>query len=323
MGPDSSRRPTNRGPALTASSIDSPCDKLVDIATAAQIVADGDIVALGGGLSHREPMALVRELIRQRRRDLHLIGSAHGIDVDLLVAAGCVSVVEESYVGFEQDFGLAPAYRRAAQERAIETRETCCYTMLQQLRAAEYGLPFMPVRGIAGTDIPSLHPEYRTVKNPYGDDWLFAVPPLAPDVALIHVTCADRLGNAVIPKPMVLDERFAHAGRKVVLSAETIVEPGEISPDEVIVPYFLVTAVTEAPFGAHPTSCYPNYTYDRVHIYEWTQQASTASGAQEYLDRWVRADGGEEGYRAGIGVNRLGALSQWSRGDARWQKLMT
>src|SRR3979490_547785 len=90
-------------------------DKLVDLDRAAALVADGALVALGGGLSARLPMALVRELIRQGRRGLHVVGSAHGIGGDLLVAAGSIAICEESYVGFEQDLGLAPAYRRAAQ----------------------------------------------------------------------------------------------------------------------------------------------------------------------------------------------------------------
>src|SRR5262245_56005499 len=119
-------------------------DKRCSLDEAIGLVGDGDTVALGGALSYREPMALVRELVRQGRRDLRLVGSAHGIDVDLLVGAGAVGAVEESYVGFEQDLGLAPAYRRAAETGAVDVRETCCYTLLQQLRAAEYGLPFMP-----------------------------------------------------------------------------------------------------------------------------------------------------------------------------------
>ncbi|MGD9529556.1 MAG: CoA-transferase, partial [Pseudonocardia sp.] len=115
-------------------------DKRVSLAEAAARVADGATVALGGGLCARLPMALVRELVRQGRRDLHVVGSAHSIDVDLLIAAGAVKVCEESYVGFEQDLGLAPAFRRAAQTGAIEVRESCCVTVLTQLRAAEMGL---------------------------------------------------------------------------------------------------------------------------------------------------------------------------------------
>lgn len=125
-------------------------DKLVDLDRAARAVDDGALVALGGGLSARLPMALVRELIRQGRRGLHVVGSAHSIDVDLLIATGALAICEESYVGFEQDLGLAPAYRRAAETGAIELRESCCATILAQLRAAEFGVPFLPVRGVKG-----------------------------------------------------------------------------------------------------------------------------------------------------------------------------
>src|SRR3979411_2807476 len=112
-------------------------DKLVDLDRAAALVADGAMVAVGGGLSARLPMALVRELIRQGRRGLVVMGAAHGIDVDLLIAPGAVAICEESYVGFEQDFGLAPAYRRAAQDGSVNIQESCCGPMLAQLRTAE------------------------------------------------------------------------------------------------------------------------------------------------------------------------------------------
>src|ERR1700712_1281369 len=120
-------------------------DKRTSLAAAAARVADGALVALGGGLCARLPMALVRELVRQGRQGLHLVGSAHSIDVDLLVAAGAGGGCGEGDVGFEQDRGLAPAFRRAAEAGAVEVRESCCATVLAQLRAAEMGVPFLPV----------------------------------------------------------------------------------------------------------------------------------------------------------------------------------
>src|ERR1700712_3510162 len=142
-------------------------DKRTSLAEAAARVGDGALVALGGGLCARLPMALVRELVRQDRRALPLVGSAHSIDVDLLIAAGAVKVCEESYVGFEQDLGLAPAFRRAAETKTIESRESCCVSILTQLRAAEMGVPFLPVRGVKGTDMLRLHPEYGLVSCPF------------------------------------------------------------------------------------------------------------------------------------------------------------
>src|SRR5581483_2400877 len=231
------------------------------------------------------------------------------------------SVVEESYVGFEQDFGLAPAYRRAGESRRITLRESCCYTILQQLRAAEYGLPFLPVRGIIGTGIAGLHPEYREIECPFTGVPLVAVPALAPDVALIHALAADRRGNVHLARPLVLDERFTFASKKVVVTVERIASEAEVAAAGVVLPYFAVTAVVEAPHGAHPTSCYPHYAYDRRHLAEWVTAAATDEGIAGYLDRYVH--GTEEGYLKVVGEERLEELTRWSESDQRWQELLS
>lgn len=295
-------------------------DKRCTLAEAAALVRDGDTVALGGALSYREPMALVRELVRHGRRDLRLVGSAHGIDVDLLVGAGVAGAVEESYVGFEQDLGLAPAYRRAAQAGTVAVRETCCYTLLQQLRAAEYGLPFMPVRGVAGTGIRDLHPEYGEVTCPFTDQTLVAVPALAPDVALIHGLSADRRGNVHLRRPLVLDERFAHAAKRVIVTVERLVDGDAVGDAGIVLPSFLVDAVVEAPLGAHPTSCYPHYTYDRAHLREWVAAAATDAGVGEHLARYITG-GGEAAYQEAVGSERLAGLAEWQASTERWMEL--
>ncbi|MBV9816904.1 MAG: CoA transferase subunit A [Solirubrobacterales bacterium] len=295
-------------------------DKRCGLPEAAGLVADGDVVAIGGGLSHREPMALVRELIRQGRRDLHVVGSAHGIDVDQLIGAEAIGVVEQSYVGFEQDFGLAPAYRRAAGQGAVQLRESCCYTILQQLRAAEYGLPFIPVRGIIGSDVLHLHPEYSEITCPFTGQRLIAVPPLAPDVALIHGLLADQHGNVHVRRPLVLDERFAFASRRVVVTVERLASSQEVSAAGVTIPYFLVDAVVEAPYGAHPTSCYPHYTYDREHIAAWIAAAAGDEGIREYFETYLAPD--ECHYRDQIGEAALARLRTFDESPERWQELM-
>lgn len=296
-------------------------DKLTTLEQAAARVSDGDVVALGGGLSARLPMALVRELIRQERRDLHLVGSAHGIDVDLLVAAGAVSICEESYVGFEQDLGLAPAYRRAAVAGQVRIAESCCITMLTQLRAAEAGLPFLPVRGVKGSDILSLHPEYAEITCPFTGEVLVAVPALSPDVALIHASLGDRRGNLHFDKPYVLDERFASASKLVVATVERVASSEEVAAAGITIPAHLVAAVAEAPFGAHPTSCYPEYAYDRNHLREYVEAAATADGATEYLDRFVTGAPTEEGYRKLLGEESLQRLRGWKTSTQAWKEL--
>jgi len=301
-------------------SLQPPRDKRVSLAEAVALVRDDAIVALGGGLSARLPMALVRELIRQGRRGLHLVGSAHGIDVDMLVAVGAVRRCEESYVGFEQDLGLAPAYRRAAEEGSIEVAESCCVSMLAQLRAAEMGLPFLPVRGVRGSDIAALHPEYATITCPFTGEVLIAVPALRPDVALLHAPSGDRYGNLHLEQPYVLDERFASASRVVIATVDELVSTEEVVASGVTIPAHLVTAVVLAPFGAHPTSCYPRYAYDHGHLREYVSAAQSGpDDFEKFLATYVC--GSEESYLTAVGAERLSTLADWSRSTADWQEL--
>ena len=301
-------------------SLQPPRDKRASLAEAVALVRDDAIVALGGGLSARLPMALVRELIRQGRRGLHLVGSAHGIDVDMLVAVGAVRRCEESYVGFEQDLGLAPAYRRAAEEGSIEVAESCCVSMLAQLRAAEMGLPFLPVRGVRGSDIAALHPEYATITCPFTGEVLIAVPALRPDVALLHAPSGDRYGNLHLEQPYVLDERFASASRVVIATVDELVSTEEVVASGVTIPAHLVTAVVLAPFGAHPTSCYPRYAYDHGHLREYVSAAQSGpDDVEKYLATYVC--GSEESYLTAVGAERLSTLADWSRSTADWQEL--
>lgn len=301
-------------------SLQPPRDKRVSLADAISLVSDGVMVALGGGLCARLPMALVRELIRQGRRGLHLIGSAHSIDVDLLVATGAVRRCEESYVGFEQDLGLAPSYRSAAEAGTIEVAESCCATILAQLRAAEMGLPFLPVRGVRGSDIGRLHPEYAEITCPFTGETLVAVPALRPDVALLHAPAGDRYGNLHLEQPYVLDERFASASRLVVATVDELVSTEEVVRSGVTIPAHLVAAVAEVPYGAHPSSCYPRYAYDRDHLREYVSAAQSGpADLEKYLATYVQ--GGEENYRQAVGSDRLGALAGWSYSVAAWQEM--
>jgi glutaconate CoA-transferase subunit A len=301
-------------------SLQPPGDKRASLAEAVSLVSDGAMVALGGGLCARLPMAMVRELIRQGRRGLHLIGSAHSVDVDLLVGTGAVRRCEESYVGFEQDLGLAPGYRRAAEAGTIEVAESCCATILAQLRAAEMGLPFLPVRGVRGSDIRRLHPEYAEITCPFTGEILVAVPALRPDVALLHAPAGDRYGNLHLEQPYVLDERFASASRLVVATVDELVSTEEVVRSGVTIPAHLVAAVAEVPYGAHPSSCYPRYAYDRDHLREYLTAAQAGAGdLEKYVATYVL--GSEENYRETIGPGRLNVLAGWSQSVAAWQEV--
>lgn len=300
-------------------------DKRTDLPSLAAYVSDGMTVAIGGGLSSREPMAVVRELIRQGRRDLRLVGSAHGIDVDLLCQAGAVGASAESYVGFEHDFGMAPGYRRAIESGAAVAEDSCCYTIVQQLRAAAMGLPFMPIRSVRGTDFETLHPEYVPMRCPFTGQDLLLVPAITPDVAIIHAQYGDVHGNLRIEGPPVADRLFARASRLVLATVERIVTNDEIQTrGGVTIPYFYVTAIAEVPFGAHPTACYPFYAYDRPHTARYIAAAKAGPDTfrREYLEPYVLEPADHAAYVAAVGGKRtLDRLASWSGGDLAWRSL--
>lgn len=304
--------------------MDTRHDKLCDLAALAAHVRPGDCVAIGGGLSWREPMAVLRELIRQGTGNLEVVGSAHGIDVDLLCGAGLVAASGESYVGFEQDFGLAPNYRRACESGAVAVRDNCCYTLVQQLRATIAGLPFMPLRSVRGTDFMALHPEFKTMTCPFTGEELVLVPALRPDVAILHAQYGDTRGNLRIEGPPVADLLFAKAATMVIATVERLLPTEELAALGVTIPYFYVTALTELPYGAHPTACYPFYAYDRRHTAEYHRCASAGAEAFRtgYLGVFVDACRDHADYLAAIGGDTvLERLASWQDGADAWRQL--
>jgi glutaconate CoA-transferase, subunit A len=299
-------------------------DKHCSLTELVSHIQNGDCVAIGGGLSWREPMAALRELIRQDITELKLVGSAHGIDVDMLCGAGCVSVSAESYVGFEQDFGMALNYRRACEAGIVKVEDNCCYTLVQQLRAAIQGLPFMPIRSVQGTDFLRLHPEFKTMTCPFTGETLVLVPALKPDIAIIHVQYADQQGNLHIAGPPVADILFAKASAKVIATCEKIIPQEEMARLGVTIPYFYVTGICEVPYGAHPTSCYPLYAYDREHTAAYYQAAKKGSDAfrENYLIPFVYDCLNQADYLSAIGGEaRLSYLTGWNIDTEQWRQL--
>lgn len=274
-------------------------NKVSNLEDAAALVRNGDTLAISGSFFENVPMALLREIIRQGKRDLKLIVTAHGIAVDILVGAGCVSEVQGAYVGFE-GFGLAPNFRRAVESGTITFRESACYATASGLRATAWGLPFLPLRGLAGSDLLARHPEYK----PYswnGDDVLL-VPALKPTVALIHANRADAAGNAQT-EGSSWDEVIAEAADRVILTVEEIVPDDEIrrQPHKTHIPGFLTTVVAEASYGSHPAGCPEAYDFDEAHVMEYLSAGKTEEGFRSYLDRYVLQAPGHEQYLEAVG----------------------
>jgi glutaconate CoA-transferase, subunit A len=259
-------------------------DKRVTLTEAAARVYDGETIAVGGNLLHRGPFAFVRELARQGRRALEIVKTAGAYDVDLLAAAGCLRAASCGFVGFENEFGLAPGYRRAVESGAVEAREHACYTVIQGLRASAFGLPFMPAAGFSGSDLPEAR-GFKRVADPYTGEEVLAIPRLRPDVAVIHVPEADAAGNGRIYGTQFEDVLMAKAAGTVILTAEQIVETAELArqPELTLIPGFLVSAVVHAPGGAWPGSCYPLYDYDAEAVRAYLDAAADAERLAAYL----------------------------------------
>lgn len=263
---------------------------LTSLAEAAQLVKDGDVVTTGGATFHRAPMELLREIVRQKRKELVLIDREPAIDFDLLIGAGCVAKVRAGLLAFEL-LGFAPNFRRKSQSREIVTKEGACQPIMAGFRAAAMGIPSITVRGMLGSDllgISEMLGSQREVEDPFTGEKLIAVRAIEPDVALLHVHEADVYGNCRIEGPHYEDVIKAKAAKKVVVSAEEIVPTEELRkwPGETTIPHFLVDAVVEAPRGAHPCSCYSRYDADYDHIRAY--MAAVNEGCfEQYLDENV------------------------------------
>lgn len=302
-----------------------PSSKVTNLEKAVSLIKDGDKVALGGALSLREPVSIIREIIRQEKKDLHLIGNAHGIDVDMLCGAGCVGTAEVTYVGFEFDFGIAPNYRKACESGKVKVLESNCVTLINQLRASAFGLPFVAQRSFGGSDILKLHEEFKVIESPFNGERVVLVPPLKPDVALIHAHFADNLGNVRVEEPLASDIIIARASDKVIVSTEKVITTEEMSSLKPNIHYFEITAIVEDPYGAHPTNCYPNYAYDREHIAEYIR--ATKGGFEEfkkeYLNKYVYDVTDEEYLRLIGGEEKIKRIEGWQSSTDNWKEIFS
>lgn len=235
-------------------------------------------------------MAVVRALVRRGARDLKLIGvPVLGLCADILIGAGCVREVETSAVTLGEA-GLAPRFTEAAEKKRIKVVDATCPMIHTGLQATEKGVPFMPLRGVLGSDLVKHHPDWKTIDNPYakGDPILLARA-IVPDVALFHARWADEVGNVWVGRRGEL-ATIAHASKACYVSYEEL-KPGDMLEDELLAPGCIgavyVTAVAPAPRGAWPLGVPGAYGIDDAHLMHYARLAKTAQGFQQYLDEFV------------------------------------
>jgi len=234
-------------------------------------VQNGDLIGIGGLSFWRKPASACREIIRQEKNDLSIFTFVGGIEVDMLIGAGCISEVRASFVGMEV-FGMAPHYRKAVEAGKVNISEESEASLALGLKCSYLKVPFMPLKGIIGTDFPKVRKDIKQFEDPLGSGTqLMALPKIDLDVAILHVPYADEFGNGNIAGAVWLDDDMAKTAKKTIIICEKLVETEDIRylPGKAQLPMQTTDAVVKIPFGAHPTSCYNYYTFDALHIQEY------------------------------------------------------
>jgi glutaconate CoA-transferase subunit A len=252
-------------------------------------IADGCVLVVPREVSG-VPMEATRALIRRGVKRLHLVAlPTSSLQADLLIGAGCIATLETSAVSMGE-FGPAPRFTAAILAGAIAMKDATCPALHAQLQASEKGVPFMPLRGLIGSDVLSHRPDWRVIDNPFGnDDPIVLLPAIKPDVALFHAPMADRHGNVWIGAQAEL-MTMAHAAQKTVVTVEKIVDDdllGDPTLRAGTIPGFYIETIAVAPRGAWPLPLADHYTADDAHLAEYVKLAATEDGFATYLQRYV------------------------------------
>jgi glutaconate CoA-transferase subunit A len=280
-----------------------------------RFVADGCHLSIGGFTINRNPMAAVYEIIRQRKRGLHLYAHSNGQGVDELIGGGCVTRLEIAYGGNGRFAPTCVRFRQAVEAGDLVVEDYSNYQMTLRFAAGAMGVPFLPVRSGLGTDLvakwgfgsemrradPRL-PDHKlcVIDNPFGE-WaqaskLVLVPAINPDVTIIHAQCADRSGTVRIHGLTFADVEQAKAARRVIVTCEELVDGDFLrdNPGANQLPFFCVDAVVHLPMGAYPTACYGYYDYDPHYLNAYRDIARDEAAYRRYLERTIFGTAGHQ-----------------------------
>jgi glutaconate CoA-transferase subunit A len=262
--------------------------KVISLEEAAKLVAPGSTLGLGGMTLYRRPVVYVRALLATGVTDLTLVSLTCGFESDLLVGAGRVRRVRTCYFGLES-FGPAPMFTQRATAGEVEVIEETEASLCFGLRATLAGVGFMPSQAWLGTDLPQVRPDVKTVQDPYSGQEYTAFPALRADLLVTHALVADRSGNAKVYGNLALDRELGLSADLVIITAERVVDrlDGPLELTGVGVDY-----VVEAPGGAWPTSCYPDYALDGEELLEYVK-ACTSGQFDTYLAHFLDRPAGE------------------------------
>jgi glutaconate CoA-transferase, subunit A len=285
--------------------------KLKPAEEAFALIKSGSTIAMTCTHYNSVPMAAIRQIIRMGVKDLTVMTTpSAGLAVDLLIAAGCVRKAFVSYVGLEF-MGMAPNFRRAVERGEIEVSDVDETSVVLGYRAAATGLPFALLPAFYKlTSLPTVNPAvFREIQDPFTGALCYAMPPLKPDVGIIHVQQADIYGNARQLGGHHTEALIAKASDHVIITTEEVIphEAVMAEPTLTVVPGLLVDAVVRFPYGAHPGSCPTRYNPDEGHLAEYARLAQEGR-TREYIEQFVLGTRDQSEYLDRIGASQLVSL---------------
>jgi len=277
--------------------------KLVPLSEAiAKHVNDGDIV-YAAGFTHLIPFAAGHEMIRQGKKDLTLARATPDLIYDQMVAAGCARKVIFSYMG-NPGVGSLRIVRSALEQGKLDWEEYSHFGMITRLQAGASGLPFLPMKQTGATDLEKANPNIQRISDPFGGKDVIVVSALNPDVAVVHVQRADANGNAHLWGIIGEQKEAAFAAKKVILTAEEIVDESVIrsDPNRTMIPAIVVSAVCHVPFACHPSYAQGYYDRDNEFYLAWDKISESPEATKQYLDEWVYGVKDREEYWGKLGA---------------------
>ncbi len=288
-------------------------DKRMDAKEAVEkFVHDGDYFAAGGFGANRIPSMIIHEIMRQRKKDLGFLGHTSTHDFELLVAGECLSRCDAAYIVGLEARGLSPNARKYVQAGKLQLTEWSNYALDVRLKAAADGVSFGIVRSILGTDTFKMSAA-KVIECPFTGKKYAAVPACWPDVVAIHVHEADMYGNSVIKGISVADLELARAAKHLIISAEKLVSNSVIreNPTLTAIPYYMVDAVVQAPFGSYPGNMAYCYFSDERHLAEWLKVEKDPEAFAKFLEHYIYSCANFEEYLEKCGgLRRMGELQQ-------------
>ena len=298
-------------------------DKTMSVKEATTKFIKNNSYLASGGFGHvRVSMAIIHEIVRQKKKNLIISGKTGVFDLDFLVAAGCVEKIDNAY-GFGLELrGLAKASRRKAESGQVTVPAEWSNAALQwRFKAAASGLSFLPGRIMLGTDTLKNSPA-KVVTDPFTNKPICLIPACYPDVAIIHVHRCDKYGNAQIDANLVEDYELARAAKRLIITTEKIISTDEIRQKSwnTVIPYFYVDAVVHVPFGSHPCNMPNLYYSDEEHIAEYIKKTALDETTSEYFDKYVYNTKNFKDYLELVGgKNKINYLQQLESGKNKFK----